>query len=256
MVRWQQLPAPQPPANALRLQHFPHHNAVAEPTSARVCRALWTLDATSGTATSLYDDPDTSAVDVAANDAIQGTGARWVVLSATYGVIEIAAVSALLAAEPGAAAATSASSGGLDLAAVISNLLDAVLSQAAAITTAGGNLQPLVSGLGRRLSALGALHSPTGQSSLAHYSTQLLDLLPKQWAAGSAAAVVVGGATGGGGGPLTVAEQLADKEFRHSLLLQCLALSGVLHALDPEVLRWEAEGRIVVDGNLGAEDIG
>eukprot|EP00198_Chlamydomonas_reinhardtii_P007577 XP_001696914.1 predicted protein [Chlamydomonas reinhardtii] len=60
------------------------------------------------------------------------------------------------------------------------HLLDAVLSQAAAIAAAGGNLQPLVAGLERRLGALGALATTASQAAtLGRYSTQLLDLLPK-----------------------------------------------------------------------------
>ncbi|EFJ40851.1 hypothetical protein VOLCADRAFT_99306 [Volvox carteri f. nagariensis] len=242
LARWEQHPGSLlQGAQAFQVaQHYPGGTDMASGSGgARVCRALWTWEATSGTARPLSDDPDTAAVDIAAGDAADAAS-RWVVLSATYGVMEIAAVAAAPAAAPLATV-----SGGLDLAAVIANLLDAVLSQAAAITAAGGNLQPVASGLGRRLGALGALDSPMGQSTLAHYSTQLLDLLPKQWAAGSAAAVVVAGGVGVGGGggaggsgvPLTVTEQLSDKESRHSLMLQCLALSGVLHVLEPEVLR-------------------
>ncbi|GLC37784.1 hypothetical protein PLESTB_001476500 [Pleodorina starrii] len=243
LARWQQ-PQPQnqgpnQPLAGAAAHYHPYSDTGA---SSRVCRALWTWEAATGAARSLSDDPDTAAVDIAAGDDGGGAAARWVVLSATYGVMEIAAV----AAPPPQAAAAAAppplpgAAGGLDPAAVIANLLDAVLSQAAAITAAGGNLQPLVSGLGRRLGALGALGSPMGQSTIAHYSTQLLDLLPKQWAGGGTAAAAVamsGGGGGGGGVPLTVAEQLSDKEFRQSLLLQCLALSGVLHALRPDVLR-------------------
>ncbi|KAG2499006.1 hypothetical protein HYH03_003192 [Edaphochlamys debaryana] len=213
---------------------------------ARVCRALWSWDAASGAAAQISEDPDTAAIGAATGDgkaAADGGAAaagRWVVLSATYGVVEVAAVppSASASAAPSALMPANL---GLDLAAAIANLLDAVLSQAAATAAAGGNLQPLVSGLERRLAALGALGTSAGQATLAHYSTQLLDLLPKQWAGGSAAAAAQaasGVATGPGLGlSVGLAEQLSEKESRHALLLQCLALGGVLHALAPEVLR-------------------
>ena len=225
----------------------------AASSTSRTCRALWSWNALSGAATLLSEDPDTAAVGAGGADGAAGGDAagRWVVLSATYGVVEIAAV----AATPGAAAVAPAlpAAAGLDPAAAASHLLDAVLSQAAAIAAAGGNLQPLVAGLERRLGALGALATTASQAAtLGRYSTQLLDLLPKQWAGGAAAAAAAaataaappgGGAAAGGsaaasgGVAVSVAEQLADKESRHALLLQCLAMSGVLHALAPSVLR-------------------
>ncbi|PNW75309.1 hypothetical protein CHLRE_12g521750v5 [Chlamydomonas reinhardtii] len=184
----------------------------AASSTSRTCRALWSWNALSGAATLLSEDPDTAAVGAGGADGAAGGDAagRWVVLSATYGVVEIAAV----AATPGAAAVAPAlpAAAGLDPAAAASHLLDAVLSQAAAIAAAGGNLQPLVAGLERRLGALGALATTASQAAtLGRYSTQLLDLLPKQWAGGAAAA--------------------AEPP------LACLAMSGVLHALAPSVLR-------------------
>lgn len=99
--------------------------------------------------------------------------------------------------------------------------------------------------------------TPAGEAAIARYSTQLLDLLPKQWVGsgegggrGEAAGSMAGGTASGGGSvvpallaalPGSVSEQLAEKESRHALLLQCLALSGALHALAPQVLRWVQE---------------
>jgi hypothetical protein len=65
--------------------------------------------------------------------------------------------------------------------------------------------------------------APPQAACIGAFSTQLLDRLPKQWAAG-------GGGGGGGGG-------LGDKDSRLGLLLHCLALSGALHGLAPEVQR-------------------
>ncbi len=97
--------------------------------------------------------------------------------------------------------------------------------------------------------------TPAGEAAIARYSTQLLDLLPKQWVGsgeGGSPGEGAGGTAGGGGSvvpallaalPGSVSEQLAEKESRHALLLQCLALSGALHALAPQVLRWVRECR-------------
>ncbi|KAG2439233.1 hypothetical protein HXX76_004595 [Chlamydomonas incerta] len=244
LARWQQ----QPPSQLLDGGGFGllqgAYGGAAGGATSRTCRALWSWDALSGAATLLSEDPDTAAIGAGGADGAAGGDAagRWVVLSATYGVVEIAAA----AATPGAAApvAAPAAAAGLDPAAAASHLLDAVLNQAAAIAAAGGNLQPLVAGLERRLGALGALSTTASQTAtIGCYSTQLLDLLPKQWAGGAAAAAAAAAtaaAPPGGGaaaGAVSVAEQLADKESRHALLLQCLAMSGVLHALAPSVLR-------------------
>ncbi|GLI58606.1 hypothetical protein VaNZ11_000337 [Volvox africanus] len=223
LVRWEKSQPPDFHPDAMLVHD---HDAADETGGAWACRALWTWSAASGTARPLADDPDTAAVDIVV--AADGA-ARWVLLSATYGVMEIDAVAAQ---ERGGPAGTAdAAAGGLDATAAIANLLDAVLSKAAHIVNAGGNLQPLVCSLSRRLGALDTF--ALDNSALADYSTQLLDQLPKQWASGSTTTAMMKG----GGVPLTVAEQLADKEFRHSLLLRCLFESGTLPLLSPRVRR-------------------
>ncbi|GIL70998.1 hypothetical protein Vretimale_4080 [Volvox reticuliferus] len=224
LARWEKSHLPYAHPDAMLVHD---HDAAGETGGgAWVCRALWTWGSASGTARPLADDLDTAAVDIVV--AADGA-ARWVVLSATYGVMEIDTVAAPSQQRGGPCGNPDAAAGGLVAAAAIANLLDAVLSKAADIATSGGSLQPLVGSLSRRLGALGALNT----FALADYSTQLLDLLPKQWAAGNTTAAMMTG----GGVPLTVAEQLADKEFRHSLLLRCLFESGTLQLLSPGVRR-------------------
>lgn len=137
---------------------------------------LWSPTSPSGTATCVSEDPDTAAVALsdAAPAAAAGGGvplARWVLLSATYGVVELdAAASAARRASadargPAVAAPLAAAAGDLDPAAAAGHLLDALLSQAAAVAAAGGSLQPLVASLERRLAALGVLGTPAGGSA-------------------------------------------------------------------------------------------
>lgn len=52
---------------------------------------------------------------------------------------------------------------------------------------------------------------------------------------GASSSSVLGGAS--------LLDQLAEKEGRHALLLQCLAEGGVLHMLAPPVLRWAVGGQ-------------
>ena len=62
------------------------------------------------------------------------------------------------------------------------------LQQASSASTSGASvhrpLLALVSGLGRRLEASGALSPVPNTEVVALYSTHLIDLLPKQWAEG------------------------------------------------------------------------
>jgi hypothetical protein len=129
------------------------------------CGALWSWSAISGASARFSDDPDTAAVASAAQPAAAGGdgagpgggeggeagGDVWVVLSATYGVVEVSAAAASGAAAPSAGPAA------VDAAAAAAHLMEAALSQAAAVAAAGGSLAPLAGALARRLTVLGAL---------------------------------------------------------------------------------------------------
>mmetsp|Transcript_19311 Transcript_19311/g.41732 ORF Transcript_19311/g.41732 Transcript_19311/m.41732 type:complete len:1007 (-) Transcript_19311:157-3177(-) len=174
----------------------------------------------------LSTDPDILAV-----AAGQGAGgkASWVVLSATYGVVDVAAG---VAEEP-----QYAHRGTTPLTAEqeqqVITLLDASVNQgllaeqhARLVGQQPQALLGLVAGLQRRLEGLGAFSPVTNSQVFGRYSTHVVDLLPKQWAAGGAAAT-----TGG----VTFTEHLAEKEARHNMLLACLAEGGILHRLPPSV---------------------
>lgn len=145
----------------------------------------------------LSEDPDTVAAaalptPAAATAAHAAHGAHghaaWLLLSSTYGLMEVASSGDGHASlgGTGGVGGTGAPAGPLtyEQQVQVQQLLDSVVNQAAAQAAAQQSLLALASSLRRRLEGLGALSTTGNMAIIATYSTGLVDTLPKQWTLG------------------------------------------------------------------------
>uniref|UniRef100_A0A7S3VQF7 Nucleoporin Nup133/Nup155-like N-terminal domain-containing protein n=1 Tax=Dunaliella tertiolecta TaxID=3047 RepID=A0A7S3VQF7_DUNTE len=162
-------------------------------------------------------------------------GAVWLVMNATYGLLQAGLMSGDEAASKQAAPDQAAQAYGpltAEQQMHIHQLLDSLINQAAAVQAQQQPLMGLAAGLRKRLHNLGALASSDNMQVFASYSTGLVDMMPKQWALGGLSSTGGGSIAGG-----LMAQLLAEKEAKHALLLQCLGDGGMLHSLPKDVLR-------------------
>ncbi|KAF5839947.1 hypothetical protein DUNSADRAFT_18228 [Dunaliella salina] len=114
-------------------------------------------------------------------------GAVWLVMNATYGLLQAGLMSGDEAASKQAAPDPAAQAFGpltAEQQMHIHQLLDSLINQAAAVQAQQQPLMGLAAGLRKRLLSLGALASSDNMRVFATYSTGLVDMMPKQWALG------------------------------------------------------------------------
>lgn len=188
------------------------------------------------TAVVVAEDPDTLAAAAALplhRGPASAPDTAWVVLNATCGLMELG-LSAGATAQGAGGAPGSRPAGPMTHEQQLQahQVLDTLVTQAVTMAQQQQPLHSLAAGLRRRLEVLGVMEPLDNTQAIATYSTELVDMLPKQWALGGLAA-----AHGSGSAAGLMNQLIVEKEVKHSLLLQCLADSGVLFALPADVLR-------------------